>query len=255
MSSNVDRADSAEPFTTIVRRLATAQKSSIGVSVYSRWINRPTGRRIAAAAFKLGMTPNQVTAASATLTFAGIAMLALAPAGIPTGLLVSFLLALGYAVDSADGQLARLRGGGTLAGEWLDHVVDAAKMASLHLAVLVGWYRYFSLSHQAALLVPLAFAFESSVFFFALILSEQLRKAATGDRSRRPANSHGFRRLQSVAVLPADYGLQCWIFVFWGVAAVFIPLYSALAAINIGLLAIGLVRWFHEMRRLTPATR
>lgn len=255
MSSTVGRPDTAAPsFTETVRRLSAAQKSSIGVSVYSRWINRPIGRYVAAAAFKVGMTPNQVTAVSAGLTVVGIVLLATGPAGIGTGVAVSCLLALGYAVDSADGQLARLRGGGTLAGEWLDHIVDSVKMASLHVAVLIGWYRFFDVPTDTLLLVPLAFAVESSVFFFALILSEQLRRRATGDRSRRvPMSQRRLRLLQSLAVLPAEYGLHCWIFVLWGVPAVFIPLYVSLAAINVALLAIGLVRWFREMRRLAPS--
>ena len=41
-------------------------------------------------------------------------MLALAPAEPLVGLLVTALLVLGYALDSADGQLARLTGGGSL---------------------------------------------------------------------------------------------------------------------------------------------
>lgn len=252
MSSTVRRPDTVAPsFTETVRRLSAAQKSSVGVSVYSRWINRPIGRYLAAAAFKLGMTPNQVTAVSAGLTVAGIVLLAVAPAAVGTGVVVSCLLALGYAVDSADGQLARLRGGGTLAGEWLDHVVDSVKLASLHVAVLIGWYRFFDISSDALLLVPLAFSFESSVFFFALILSEQLRRRATGDRSRRAPTS----LLRSLVVLPAEYGLQCWMFVVWGVPALFVPLYSALAAVNVALLAIGLARWFREMRSLAPSPR
>lgn len=245
-------------YIAVLRRLGAAQKSSVGVSAYSRWINRPLGRYPAAAAFIFGITPNQVTAISAVFTFAGIALLAVAPAGMAVGLVVSCLLAIGYAIDSADGQLARLRGGGTLAGEWLDHVVDGVKMASLHLAVLIGWYRHFSLPTDALLLVPLAFAVESSVFFFALILSEQLRRRATGDRSRpRAEKPSKLGRLQSLAVLPADYGLHCWIFVLWGAPAVFVPLYTVLAAVNIGLLTIGLGRWFREMRRLAapPSTR
>jgi phosphatidylglycerophosphate synthase len=255
MSSTVGRQQEAAPsFTDTVHRLSTAQKSSIGVSVYSRWINRPIGRYFAAAAFKVGMTPNQVTAISAALTAAGIVLLATVPAAVGTGVAVSVLLALGYAVDSADGQLARLRGGGTLAGEWLDHVVDSVKMASLHGAVLIGWYRYFDLTTDALLMVPLAFAAESSVFFFALILSEQLRRRATGDRSRRtPTSQRRLRQLQSLAVLPAEYGLQCWMFVLWGVPAVFVPVYVSLAALNVALLAVGQVRWFREMRRLAPA--
>lgn len=255
MSSGVRQKDPAElSFPAVVRRLAAAQKSAVGVSVYSRWINRPAGRYLAAASFKLGMTPNQVTAVSACLTFAGITLLAIAPATITTGVLVAFLLALGYAVDSADGQLARLRGGGTPAGEWLDHIVDSVKMASLHVAVLIGWYRFFDVPAEAVLMIPLLFAVESSVFFFALILSEQLRRAATGDRSRPPAPAPSrLQRMQSLAVLPADYGLHCWMFLLWGFPTAFMSVYSVVAAINVALLAIGLVRWFREMRRLATA--
>lgn len=250
MSPHFEHTASAESFSGVVGRLAAAQKSSVGVSLYSRAVNRPIGRRLAAASFRLGMTPNQVTAVSAGLTFAGIALLAAAPADARVGAAVSLLLAAGYAVDSADGQLARLRGGGTPAGEWLDHVVDAVKLASLHLAVLIGWFRFYDLGSPAVLLVPLAFATESSVFFFALILSEQLRRRVTGDRSRPAGDARGIRRLQPVAVLPADYGLHCWIFLLWGVPSVFVPLYSGFAAVNIALLVAGLVRWFREMRRL-----
>lgn len=257
MSAAVGRPAGAEPsFADIVRRLSAAQKSSVGVSVYSRWINRPIGRCLAAAAFKLGATPNQVTLVSAVLTLTGIALLAVVPAGVATGVAVCCLLVLGYATDSADGQLARLRGGGTLAGEWLDHVVDSVKMASLHLAVLIGWYRFFDLPSGSLLLVPLAFAIESSVFFFALILSEQLRRAATGDRSRRATIAQRRRqRLQALAVLPAEYGLHCWMFLLWGVPGAFLPLYVTLAAVNVALLAIGLARWFREMRHLAPTPR
>lgn len=238
----------------VLHRLEAAQKSSVGVSIYSRRINRPLGRHVATVAFLIGLTPNQVTTISAVFTFSGIALLAAAPAGVVLGVGVSCLLAVGYAIDSADGQLARLRGGGTLAGEWLDHVADGVKLASLHVAVLIGWYRFFDLSTPTLLLVPLAFSTESSVFFFALILSEQLRRRVTGNRSRPPAENPGrLDRLQAIIVLPADYGLHCWIFVLWGLPAVFVPLYTALTAINCGLLLIGLGRWFREMRRLTES--
>ena len=91
----------------------------------------------AAAAYQIGLTPNQVTYISATFTFVGLLVLALAPATWPVGLLVTVVLVLGYAFDAADGQLARLRGGGSLLGEWLDHMIDSVKVAALHLAVLV----------------------------------------------------------------------------------------------------------------------
>jgi phosphatidylglycerophosphate synthase len=63
---------------------------------------------------------------------------------------------VGYAFDAADGQLARLRGGGSLAGEWLDHMIDAAKVSSLHVAVAISVYRWFAWA-IGWVLVPLGF--------------------------------------------------------------------------------------------------
>ena len=132
-------------FSAAVRQLQRAQKSSRGAPAYSLYVNRPLGRVLAAAAYGLRLTPNQVTAISAVFTFAGLAVLAIAPAEPWIGLLVAALLVLGYALDSADGQLARLTGGGSLSGEWLDHTVDSVKVVAFHLAVLVTLYRNFDL--------------------------------------------------------------------------------------------------------------
>lgn len=89
---------------------------------------------IAAAAFQAGLTPNIVTLISATLTFTALALVALVEPSAWLGVGLALLLALGYAFDAADGQLARLRGGGSASGEWLDHMVDATKISCLHLA-------------------------------------------------------------------------------------------------------------------------
>ena len=43
-----------------VAELRGAQKSKRGVSLYSRFVNRPLGRLLAAAAYRARMTPNQV---------------------------------------------------------------------------------------------------------------------------------------------------------------------------------------------------
>ena len=107
----------ADDLRTTVRRLAAAQKGATGAPAYSRFVNRPLGRLFAALAFHAGLTPNAVTAVSAAFTTTGVALLALAPPSVPMGLAVAACLVLGYALDAADGQLARLRGGGSPAGE------------------------------------------------------------------------------------------------------------------------------------------
>ena len=96
-------------FTAALRELRTAQKTSKGVSLYSRHINRPLGRVLAAAAFRAGLTPNQVTLLSALVSYAALAAVALLPPswGLAAGVYAG--LVLGFALDSADGQLARLR--------------------------------------------------------------------------------------------------------------------------------------------------
>ena len=60
-------------------RLRSAQKPGTGAPPYSRWINRRLGRVFAAVAYRVGLTPNAVTAISALFTFTGLALIALLP--------------------------------------------------------------------------------------------------------------------------------------------------------------------------------
>lgn len=166
---------------TALRELRGAQKSAKGVSLYSRYVNRPTGRYLAAGSYVLGLSPNQVTLVSAAFSFAAIAAVALAAPSWALGVAVWAALALGFAFDSADGQLARLRGGGSAAGEWLDHVVDCAKVTALHSCVLIAFYRFpeeYGLPGDGWLLVPLGFQFASVVTFFGGLLTEKLKPKA-----------------------------------------------------------------------------
>lgn len=130
---------------TVLRELRGAQKSSKGVSLYSRYVNRPAGRLLAAGAYRAGLTPNQVTMISALFTFSSIVAVALVEPSWWLGVAVYAGLVVGFAFDSADGQLARLTGRGGPDGEWLDHVVDCAKMILVHSAVLISFDRFGAL--------------------------------------------------------------------------------------------------------------
>ena len=79
----------------------------------------------------IGMTPNQMTLASAISTFSAIAILAVTTPSLATGLVIAGLLILGFVLDSSDGQLARLTGASSPSGESLDHVVDRLVRCSL----------------------------------------------------------------------------------------------------------------------------
>lgn len=232
---------------TVHARLGGAQKGHArGAPAYSVYVNRPVGRVLAAVAHTMGLTPDQVTAISAVHTFAGVAVLALAPIEWWTGLVVAVLLALGYAWDSADGQVARLRGGGSLAGEWLDHFVDAIKIASMHLAVLIGLHQGVpELGGSAALLLPIAYSVVATATFFGMILNDLLR----GARGVPSAHARGGGTpLRSLLLLPTDFGVLCWAFVLWGWTAAFVPVYGILLALSTAFLALASVKWFREMR-------
>ncbi len=233
---------------TTLRRLSAAQKGAAGAPLYSRFVNRPLGRLFAALAHSAGLTPNAVTALSATATATGVALLALVSPSVPMGLAVAACLVVGYALDAADGQLARLRGGGSPAGEWLDHMVDAAKASSLHLAVLVGLYRFTDVD-GAWLLVPLGYCVVDAVTYFGTMLNEALRaQHGAPTRAARTSQPAGIGR--SVLTLPTDYGLLACTFVLFGWTGLFVPVYTVLFLAAAGFLALASVKWYREMGRL-----
>lgn len=243
----------------VVARLATAQKSNRGAGGYSRWINRPFGRQLAAVAYLAGLTPDAVSIASAACTYTAIVLIAAVVPTWPVAILIAALLVLGYALDSADGQVARLRGGGSPAGEWLDHVLDAIKLATFHLAIAICWFRHYHLPHAAWLLVPLVFSAVASVFFFAIVLTDMLRRI---DRGRRGASDVTTARanpnetapvLRSLVVLPNDYGVLCLAAVLLAAHDAFRYVYTVLLALNICYLGIGCLRWYRDMRSLATS--
>jgi phosphatidylglycerophosphate synthase len=240
---------SSSPYRQVVDALAGAQKPAKGAPAYSRFINRRLGRFIAAAAYKLGLTPNAVTAISAAFSFAAIAAIALFHPSRTLGVAIATGLILGYAFDAADGQLARLRGGGSRSGEWLDHMVDAAKISSLHLAVLISMFRFFGFAHTGWLLVPLGFTLVNNVSFFGMILNDQLRRVTAAARGTvvdpgRPST------LRSALVIPTDYGIMCVSFIALGWRHAFFGLYSFLFLASAGFLLLAAVKWFRDMRAL-----
>jgi phosphatidylglycerophosphate synthase len=239
-----------ESLRVTLQRLAGAQKGAVGAPAYSRFVNRKLGRLFAALAYHAGLTPNAVTGISAVFTFTGIGLLALVRPSWGVGIAVTACLVLGYAFDAADGQLARLRGGGSPAGEWLDHMVDSVKIASLHLAVLIGCYRFDTLGSDAALLVPLGFSVVSVVLFFGTLLNDALR-AQHGARTRAQASAGRPSILRSLLVAPTDYGLLCWVFVLLGAPAAFLSVYGLLFLATAGYLLLASVKWFREMGRLS----
>ncbi|GAA0606395.1 CDP-alcohol phosphatidyltransferase family protein [Kribbella sandramycini] len=185
---------------------------------------------------------------SGLCSLAGIVLIATVRPSFGPALAVTALLVLGYGLDSADGQLARLRGGGSPLGEWLDHMIDSVKIVLLHSAVLISFYRFDAFSNDLVLLVPLAYVCMSSVLFFGLILIDQLRRRH-GDVVQKP-NQRGDSVLKSLLIAPSDYGVLCLVFLAFGTPAVFGVLYGALLAVNLLFLAAAVRKWYREMAAL-----
>lgn len=234
-------------FASALRSLGSAQKSPVGVPAYTRYVNRPLGRIAAAAAYVMRLTPNQVTLISAVISFVAIYALAAFEPSWALGFAITAGLGFGYVLDSADGQLARLRGGGSPAGEWLDHVVDAARLPALHLAVLIALFRFDDGVSLGILLIPTGYLLVSVVRFFSLMLAEQMKKALPSGASTQ--TFAGDSLLKSLALLPLDFGALCIVFVLWGSTSVFLAVYSVLFVANTILLAVTLARRYRELAR------
>ncbi|ASR56534.1 CDP-alcohol phosphatidyltransferase family protein [Cellulomonas sp. CW35] len=240
-------------YTDALRELKDAQKAAArSAPAYSRFVNRRLGRFLAAGAHVAGLSPNQVTGISALFTLAGIVGLATLPLTWGTGVAVAAALVLGYALDSADGQVARLQRRGSSAGEWLDHVVDAGKSVMLPLGLLVGLWRAPDVDDRW-LAVPLVSAVVTSVLFFAMILTEQLRRAR-GVQSRAPEGGRG-ASLRSLLVLPMDYGVLCWSFVLIGALPVFLVAYTLITAASAAFLVLACGKWYAELKALDQGAR
>lgn len=240
-----------ERLSETIARLRSHGKPMSGAPAYSRFVNRPLGRIVAALAYRLGMTPDQVTLVSGLLSFAGILTIALAPVEAATAATVTVLLALGYAFDSADGQLARLRGGGSAAGEWLDHVIDCGKVSLLHVAVLVALDR--TNVPRSWLLVPLAFLVVANLFFFTYVLTDLLKRLARWGST--PASAPPPSRtsvLRSFLAAPTDYGILCLVFLLWSWTPWFLVGYGLLGIGTAGYLALGLPRWRRSLAAEGP---
>ena len=251
-------------------QLKQAQKSRKGVPLYLLWVNRPAGRVVAAALRNTPVRPNHVTFAGAVLTYGSLLWLAFGAGTGVSSVLVGVLLALGYVLDSADGQLARLQGRSSAYGEWLDHILDNGRIAVMHVAVFCFLAR--NTDHDPVLLAACtgAFLLASSTIFFGGALLDQLRRnsaarssgsgAAHSGAAGSPAaaaaspaaEAAGNRRLmrRSVITLPVDYGVTCLAFLLLPLPGVFLGVYAVLAAAHLLMCAAFLPKWRSELLRL-----
>ena len=219
-----------------LRRLSAAQKPGAGIPAYLRWVNRPAGRRLAALAYVLHLTPNHVTALSAAVSAAGVSLLVLLQPTWVVGTCAAAALLVGYALDSADGQLARLLGTGGPTGEYVDHVVDAVRQPLVHLGIAGSLYLRDDLDSGWPVVVALGFSVLTSAWFFAQTLADKLLpRGAAAPGALAPA-------WVSFVKVPYDVGFLYLIVLLIPLAAVFVAVYTALAAFTLAVAALSVRR-------------
>ncbi|MFK3676791.1 CDP-alcohol phosphatidyltransferase family protein [Microbacterium sp. NPDC090218] len=224
------------------RALASAQKAGAGVPAYLRWVNRPLGGQAAVVGAAWGASPNGVTALSALIGAAGVGVLAAVPQWW-AGPVAAVLLLLGYVLDSADGQLARIQGRGGPAGEWLDHVVDGVRAPLVHIAVAIHLLQ----TGAAPWLVLIAGLFSVLVsgWFLSQLLAEKLLPKAP------PSTDDGRRGiLESFIKQPQDPSTTYVVLTFIGLPVVFAVLYAALFAWHVLIFAGSLRRKHSQLTAL-----
>lgn len=255
------RPRSKRSFGTILAELKFAQKSGKDVPAYTRWINRGMARGIAALCASWGWSANAVSAVSAVFSLAALVLLVLLPVAPLTGLLVAVLLAAGYVLDSADGQVARVTGTGSMAGEWLDHVIDAARTPAVHLCVAAGFVQFYGGSAWQWWL-PLVYCALSACHFMSQVLAEQLLRNAAGDALPKmshpaaltnpvqtgPVTQQPAGVARSIVMVHTDSGTLCWLFLAWGFPPLFLVLYLLMLAANTVTAAVSMSRKFRRLQ-------
>lgn len=227
-----------------IQQLRSAQKSGAGEPAYLRWVNRPLGARAAALAHQLGVSPNTVTATSGVLSLGGLVAIAAAGTTVAGAIAASALLLAGFVLDSADGQLARLSGSGNVAGEWLDHVVDAMRLPAAHLAIATALWA--ASAPPPGIGIALLFSLVASVWFFAATLGGKLQST----QSAGPVARADSPTWVSFAKLPYDTSALFFVLLLLPWPAIFVPVYTVLFVLTLGAAGAALVRKFRTLRRI-----
>lgn len=245
-TDKLERPGTGKPgFAQSFRELSQAQKGKKGVPLYTLYVNRPAGRVVAAALRNTRFRANHVTLAGGVLTYGALLWLAFGAGPGPTTALVGLLLAVGFILDSADGQLARLQGRSSKLGEWLDHVLDGGRIVLLHGAVLCFLLRTTAIPAVALAVLCGGFLFANAMIFLAGALMDHLTRR-DGQGQHGAARPGGLLK-RSVLTLPVDYGVTCLVFLALPWPGIFLPGYGALAVLHCLFCAAFLVKSYRTL--------
>jgi phosphatidylglycerophosphate synthase len=117
-------------------------RHSAGGHLLTRQVSQRLGAVCAWLAQGLGLTPSQVTLLGTATFLLGAGLFASQAPGAAGVVTAAVLFQLGYALDCADGQLARATGRTSAFGAWLDVACDYARNIALATALAVWLARH-----------------------------------------------------------------------------------------------------------------
>lgn len=232
-------------FNVIWNKLSVVQKRRDGALPYTLFVNRPAGRFLSVIAYKLNFTPNQITIISFICTITGLLYVVTFGHQSLLGVIISTLMLLfGYALDSADGQLARLNNSKNLSGEYLDHSLDSVKTPLFHISVTMVILQTVQDINLITVFFLLLISVLSSGKFFS---SEIKEKILTLEGNHNLCYVTSLKK--SFILLPFDYGILCFIFLLVPFNLLF-PAYIIWGTLFLVFFILSFVRGYRQLNNL-----
>ena len=233
-----------DTFTTNYRKLYNSQKKGAGTPAYTRFVNRWLGRLLASFLASFKISPNSVSLLSGIITFISFIMfLVIDEIKFANSLILVFFLYFAYALDSADGQLARLLNRQSKQGEWLDHTLDAIKIPLSHGVAIFFIYKHKAINVEWIIFYIIILSFASAIFLSGILKSKLISK----NEFLRDENNEKNSIVRSFLTLPLDFGILISLFLFSFNPNWFIIIYSIWGLIFIFYSILLLIKYWREL--------
>ena len=170
---------------------------SAGGHPATRVISQPAGAVLAWSGLRLGLSPNIVTGIALLTSLLASAAYALLDPGSQAMLTCIVLTQLGYALDCADGQLARATQRTSRLGAWLDVYCDYLAVLALSFAVIARLEYAGELPQPGILVVVLFFTFGRVSSLYSSTMARLWRSA---EQKSEAARKSAARTLLTLAI-------------------------------------------------------
>jgi len=188
----------------------------LGGGLWATLVYRRVAQRFAYLFYRCGLGPNGVTLVSTITTWmAMIWLITGAPISVLSAIGIFTLMALGYAFDCADGQLARATSTGSKLGEWLDHTSDCMSIFVVHFCcgwVLLRDFEYGEHSHLIAFSAMALNLGGNGIYFFAWNMKTKI--AGNNAVAKTMQKKSRKLALMKLPLQVTDWGLFIFVFLF-----------------------------------------